>query len=83
MSNLKLKLMASIIESVQSDNSAPTKQRRNIAALSTLGVVDFSIISLYQIGFIKSLPDLPGKILILTVSMPPKMPSFSAYRMAQ
>ena len=34
-------------------------RRRAIAALSALGAVDFSIISLYQIGLVKHLPDPP------------------------
>lgn len=34
-------------------------RRRKIIALSTLGLVDFSIISLYQTGIIKRLPDIP------------------------
>lgn len=37
-------------------------KRRNIIWLSALGLLDFSIISLYQTGIIKKLPDLPGKI---------------------
>ena len=36
--------------------------RRKIAALSALGLLDFSLISLYQLGVIKRLPDLPFKI---------------------
>ncbi len=33
--------------------------RRKVIFLSALGLVDFSIISLYQTGVIKHLPDLP------------------------
>lgn len=36
--------------------------RRKLIALSALGLVDFSIISLYQTGILKKLPDLPGKL---------------------
>lgn len=43
-------------------NSPDLQQRRKIIALSALGLVDFSIISLYQTGIIKKLPDLPGKL---------------------
>ncbi len=36
--------------------------RRKVIFLSALGLVDFSIISLYQTGVIKSLPDLPFEV---------------------
>lgn len=42
--------------------SESRKRKRLISFLSALGVVDFSIISLYQLGIIKKLPDLPFKI---------------------
>ncbi len=35
---------------------------RIISLLAVLGLVDFSIISLYQVGLIKHLPYPPGKI---------------------
>lgn len=35
------------------------RRKRKIIALSALGLVDFSIISLYQTGVIKKLPDIP------------------------
>lgn len=35
------------------------ERRRKIIGLSALGLIDFSIISLYQTGVIKSLPDIP------------------------
>ncbi|CAN5795590.1 hypothetical protein BH24BAC1_BH24BAC1_13030 [soil metagenome] len=45
------------------ENSRPdTQKRRQIAALAALGLVDFSIISLYQLGYIRHLPDPPGKL---------------------
>jgi uncharacterized membrane protein len=40
-------------------SSADLERRRNVIALSALGLLDFSIISLYQTGFIKKLPDIP------------------------
>jgi uncharacterized membrane protein len=43
-------------------NSKELKVRRNLIALSIIGLIDFGIISLYQTGIIKKLPDLPGKI---------------------
>lgn len=36
-------------------------KRRTIVWLSALGLLDFSLISLYQVGVIKKLPDVPGK----------------------
>lgn len=36
--------------------------RRKIILLSAIGLIDFSVISLYQTGVIKSLPDLPFSI---------------------
>jgi len=40
-------------------SSEDLERRRKIIALSALGLLDFSIISLYQTGIIKKLPDLP------------------------
>ena len=44
----------------------PTTRLSSAAAASPPsplpGLVDFSYISLFQMGFIKSMPDLPGKI---------------------
>ncbi len=52
----------SAVELIRKKNSAADQNRRKIAALSALGLIDFSIISLYQLGFIKHLPDLPGSL---------------------
>ncbi len=41
--------------------SASLKRLRYIGALSALGVVDFAVISLYQMGLIRHLPDPPGR----------------------
>lgn len=38
------------------------QRKRKIALLSVIGMVDFGIISLYQLGVIRHLPVLPGKI---------------------
>jgi uncharacterized membrane protein len=43
-------------------DSHSLRRRRRIAALAALGAVDFAIISLYQLGFIRHLPDPPGRI---------------------
>jgi uncharacterized membrane protein len=37
-------------------------RRRQIALLSAIGAADMGVISLYQMGVIKKLPDLPGAI---------------------
>lgn len=50
------------IDRLRQDARPDTENRRKIAALATVGLVDFSLISLYQLGYIKHLPDLPGKI---------------------
>jgi uncharacterized membrane protein len=36
--------------------------RKKILTLSAIGLVDFGVISMYQTGVFKRLPDLPGKI---------------------
>ena len=38
------------------------KRRRQIALLSAIGAADMGVVSLYQMGVIKKLPDLPGAI---------------------
>lgn len=52
----------SVIDKIRKDKSKKTKNRRKIAALAALGLIDFSLISLLQMGYIKKLPDLPGKL---------------------
>jgi uncharacterized membrane protein len=44
------------------ESSKELQIRRQLIALSLIGIIDFSIISLYQTGIIRKLPDLPGKI---------------------
>lgn len=36
-------------------------RKRQIAVLAGIGLIDFIIISFYQLGIIKRLPDVPGK----------------------
>lgn len=52
----------SIIDEIRQDTRPQIRNRRSIAALAAIGLVDFSLISLFQIGYIKKLPDLPGEI---------------------
>ncbi len=51
-----------IKEALLYNNTKDMNTRRKILLLSALGLVDFSIISLYQTGVIKKLPDLPFSI---------------------
>ncbi|GAA4401690.1 hypothetical protein GCM10023187_16100 [Nibrella viscosa] len=52
----------SAVRVVRAAHSEAADDRRQIAALSAIGLIDFSVISLYQLGVIKSLPDLPGEL---------------------
>lgn len=51
-----------IRQALLNGSSDDLKRRRKVIALSALGLADFSIISLYQTGVIKKLPDLPFDI---------------------
>lgn len=42
-------------------SSISLRRRRAIVALCALGLVDFAIISLYQVGVMRHLPDLPSR----------------------
>ncbi|GAB3203978.1 putative membrane protein [Pontibacter aydingkolensis] len=57
-----MKKETTVIDKIRNDKSIATESRRDIAALAALGLLDFSLISLFQMGKIKQLPDLPGKI---------------------
>jgi len=48
-----------IRDELRHGNSKDLNQRRKIIFLSVLGLADFSIISLYQTGVLKHLPDIP------------------------
>lgn len=48
-----------IKEELREGNSDSLDRRRKLIGLSAIGLADFSIISLYQTGVIKSLPDIP------------------------
>ena len=52
----------SIIDKMRADDDKAVVSRRRIAALAAAGLVDFSVISLFQMGYIKHLPDLPLKV---------------------
>ena len=51
-----------IRDELRTGNSPALRARRLVIALSALGLVDFSIISLYQTGIIRHLPDPPHRI---------------------
>jgi len=53
---------SSVIDVMRAENSPKIQNRRKIAALAAVGLVDFSLISLFQLGYIKRMPDLPGKL---------------------
>lgn len=63
--NLKYKAMKqeyTVINEIRDDSSTATECRRDIATLAALGLLDFSLISLFQMGRIKVLPDPPGEL---------------------
>ncbi len=53
---------ALIRDELRTAQSSSLRRRRRIIALSAVGIFDFAIISLYQTGVIRSLPDLPGRV---------------------
>ncbi|GAB3831106.1 vitamin K epoxide reductase family protein [Pontibacter rugosus] len=56
-----MKQTKSVIDTLREDSSEASRYRRDIAALATLGLIDFGVISLFQLGYFRKLPDLPGK----------------------
>lgn len=52
----------STVQRIRETLGRTTKDRRRIARLSTIGMLPFIPISLYQLGVIPHLPDLPGKL---------------------
>lgn len=50
---------AAISNVMRIQDSDDLERRRKVIALSAIGLVDFAIISLYQTGVIKKLPDIP------------------------
>jgi uncharacterized membrane protein len=47
---------------LRNDHSKDLVRRRKVSLLSALGAIDFSVISLYQTGIIKHLPDIPSPL---------------------
>lgn len=50
------------VQKVRKRSNQRAENRREVALLSAIGIIDFIPISLYQLGFIRRLPDLPGKL---------------------
>lgn len=50
------------VQKVRKRSGSAAEDRREIGVLSAIGLLDFVPISLYQLGLIRHLPDLPGKI---------------------
>lgn len=46
---------------LRNKNSKRLSNQRNIGLLAILGLLNFSFISLYQMGIVKNIPDPPGK----------------------
>jgi uncharacterized membrane protein len=51
-----------IRDTLRSSRAPELRRRRTIAALCSAGLVDFAVISLYQVGILRHLPDLPGRL---------------------
>lgn len=54
--------ISSVRHQLRKGKSKSLRRRRTIALLSVFGILDFIVISLYQIGVIRHMPDVPGKI---------------------
>ena len=54
--------MEAIRRELRQGQSPSLGRRRWIGFLSAVGAVDFTVISLYQMGVIQHLPDPPGRI---------------------
>lgn len=50
------------VKKIKKESSEPTENRRRIALLSAIGLLDFVPISLYQLGIIHHLPDPPVQL---------------------
>jgi uncharacterized membrane protein len=50
------------VRKIRKQSNGAAENRRSFALLSAIGLLDFVPISLYQLGVIRHLPDLPGKL---------------------
>ena len=53
---------SAISQALRKADTPTLRRKRKIVALSALGLLDFSLISLYQSGVIRHMPDLPGSL---------------------
>ncbi|MEX2336709.1 MAG: vitamin K epoxide reductase family protein [Fulvivirga sp.] len=53
---------SSPVRKIRKISDGAAENRRDIVLLSAIGLLDFVPISLYQLGIIRHLPDLPGKL---------------------
>jgi uncharacterized membrane protein len=51
-----------IRDELRDGESGSLRRRRGVALFAALGAIDFAVISLYQLGVIRHLPDPPGRI---------------------
>lgn len=56
------KLTLSPVQKVRNRSGRAAESRRTIGLLSAIGILDFVPISLYQLGVIRHLPDLPSDL---------------------
>lgn len=54
--------VSAIRTELREGQSSSLKRRRRLGSLAALGLVDFGVISLYQMGAIRRLPDLKWKV---------------------
>ena len=57
-----LKKALNPVQEIRTNSDEATSHRRNVGLLSAIGLLDFVPISLYQLGVIRHLPDLPGHL---------------------
>lgn len=50
------------VKKIKQQSGEDVKNRKRIVLLSSVGMIDFVPISLYQLGLIRHLPDLPSKL---------------------
>lgn len=51
-----------LVKKIQNREGNEARYRRDIGLISALGIIDFIPISLYQLGIINHLPDVPGDL---------------------
>ena len=51
-----------IRDALRNNSTESLARRRKMGLLSAIGLIDFAVISLYQMGVIRHLPDFPAKV---------------------